>query len=78
MVGSNGNTDKLNYSLKFISGLTYVNWGESTSIGDPDKVKSVLFNYGTALTHTIYARIPSNQYIKPDVYSDNLTVIVTY
>ncbi len=78
MVGSNGNTDKLNYSLKFISGLTYVNWGESTSIGDPDKVKSVLINDGTALTHTIYARIPSNQYIKPDVYSDNLTVIVTY
>lgn len=70
---SDGGTNTLNYSLYTDSART-TNWddagGTNTVTGTGD---------GTALSHTVYGRVPSGQETTPvGTYTDTITVTVTY
>jgi len=74
MVGAaTGNTDKLAYNLYADAGATLV-WGDATG----SSVKVMGTGSGTAQTSTVYGSLSNNQYLKPDTYTDNLTVTMTY
>lgn len=66
------NTDKLAYNLYTGSDHTTV-WGETIGA---DTVG--LNGNGAAQVSTIYGKLPLNQYIRPDSYTDNLTVTINY
>lgn len=72
MGGTNGNADRLNYNLYTSSNYTDI-------VGN-QVMGSRLFVNGTGLFQvtTIYARMPPNQYVKADNYTDTLTVTMTY
>lgn len=72
MGGTGGNTDKLNYNLYTDNTYTKV-WGQTPGTDTVD-----LTGDGTAQTSTIYGKLPLNQYVKADSYSDNLTVTINY
>jgi len=74
MVGSiAGNTDTLAYNL-------YTDSANPVVFGDGSEGTQMI-NL-TGMTRSILTRIrvkmPSNQYIKPDTYTDNITVTLTY
>ncbi|WP_426057294.1 Csu type fimbrial protein [Janthinobacterium sp. PSPC2-1] len=71
-----GNTDKLAYNLYadaatqiIVSGNRYGGDGGFSYSGD---------GTGKVETITVYGKVESGQYIKPDTYADNLTVSVYY
>ncbi|WP_175789436.1 Csu type fimbrial protein [Burkholderia cenocepacia] len=66
------NTDKLAYNLYTSSSLTTV-WGETVGT---DTVG--LTGNGQAQSSTVYGSLSNNQYLKPDTYTDNLTVTLSY
>lgn len=66
-------TDLLNYSLYSDSGHT-TNWGDTVG-NDTVNVPSAT---GAAENHTVYGRIPINQYVTAGSYSDTITVTITY
>ena len=72
--GTAGNTDKLAYNLYTESALTNV-WGDGTT-GNGAKVS--LTGTGIAQTSTVFGSLALNQYLKPDTYTDNLTVTLAY
>lgn len=72
MAGTAGNDDKLNYNLYTDNTYSKV-WGQTVGSDTVD-----LTGDGTAQTSTIYGKLPLNQYIKADSYSDNLTVTINY
>lgn len=70
---TDGNTNTLNYSL-YTDSARSTNWddagGTNTVSGTGD---------GTALSHTVYGRVPSGQETTPvGTYTDTITVTVTY
>ncbi len=67
-----GNNDKLNYNLYTDAGATQV-WGDGTTGS-----KVSLTGTGATQTSTVYGKLSLNQYIKPDSYTDNLTVTLAY
>lgn len=69
---TSGNTDKLAYNL--YTDATYTNvWGDGV------KGKTVgLTGTGIAQTSTVFGQLSLNQYLKPDTYTDNLTVTLAY
>ena len=73
MAGSTGNTDALAYNLYTESAYTNVFGDNSTG------TKNVgLTGTGAAQTTTVYGSLSLNQYLKPDTYSDTLTVTLSY
>lgn len=72
MAGTSGNTDKLNYNLYTDVGTTQV-WGDGTT-----GAKVSLTGTGSTQNSTVYGKLSLNQYIKPDTYTDNLTVTLSY
>jgi len=73
MAGTAGNTDKLKYYLSPTASY-------SSSWGDGTNGTTIVNRTGTgaAQSNTVYGSLPINQYLKPDTYSDNLTVTMTY
>lgn len=73
MGGTGGNTDKLAYNLYTMSNNGSV-WGDKT-----EGTSTIGMNgTGIAQTKTIYGILALNQYLKPDTYTDNLTVTLSY
>ncbi|WP_101484336.1 spore coat U domain-containing protein [Janthinobacterium sp. 61] len=76
MVGTiTGNNDKLSYNLYVDEGRVAL-WGNGLP-GDGGSIWSGKGS-GEVQTNTIYGKVNSGQYIKPDTYSDNLIVSVFY
>lgn len=73
MTGTSGNTDKLNYKL-------YSNESPSTVWGDGSAGTTTVASTGTGSTqyHQVNIDVPMNQFIKPDNYSDSVTITVNY
>lgn len=71
--GTSGNTDKLNYNLYTSNAYTSVFGDGTTSTANVSLVGT-----GAAQTTTVYGQLPLNQYLKPDTYSDTLTVTLAY
>lgn len=69
---TSGNTDALAYNLYTTSTYT-TPWGETVGTNTV-----ALTGTGAAQTSTIFGQLPLNQYLKPDTYSDNLTVTLAY
>lgn len=67
-----GNLDGLLYNIYKDSGRTIV-------FGDGTSGQTITgLGTGVAETTTIYGSVDLNQYIRPDTYSDSLTVTLTY
>lgn len=72
MIGTSGNTDTLAYNL-------YTNASRDTIWSNPANGGAVeLVGTGLPESNFIFAALPLNQYIKPDNYSDNITVNLSY
>lgn len=72
MVGNNSNnTDNLSYNIYVDSG-GYVIFGDETNSG------TALSGKGIYRDLIIYGKIPLNQYVRPDIYTDNLIVTFAY
>lgn len=71
--GVAGNTDKLAYNLYTDAGATQV-WGD----GSASTSTVGLTGTGADQTSTVYGKLALNQYVKPDTYTDNLTVTLAY
>ena len=69
---ASGNTDKLAYNLFTDAAFTTV-WGDGTA-----GQKVSMTGTGIAQTSTVYGNLSLNQYLKPDTYTDNLTVTLAY
>lgn len=69
---TSGNADKLAYNL-YTSNTHATVWGETVGLNTVG-----LTGTGTAQASTIFGKLPLNQYLKPDTYSDNLTVTLAY
>lgn len=67
-----GNTDKLAYNLYTEAAATNI-WGDGTT-----GVKVSMTGSGIDQTNTVYGQLALNQYLKPDTYTDNLTVTLAY
>jgi spore coat protein U-like protein len=68
-------TQKLNYNLYTTSGLTTV-WGDGTGSSVP---QSYTANGSTSsVTFTVYGNLPAKQFPTPGLYTDTLTVTVTF
>lgn len=75
MVGTNGNTNKLNYNIYVDSSYPFSDiWGDGTN----NTANVWEISSGTTFNHVVYGVLPLNQYLQPDNYSDNLTVSLTY
>lgn len=72
MAGTAGNTDVLAYNL-YTSNTYATPWGETVGTNTVAAVGT-----GAAQTATIYGQLSLNQYLKPDTYTDNLTVTLAY
>lgn len=70
--GTAGNDDKLAYNL-YTSNTYTTPWGETVGTNTVG-----LTGTGTAQTSTVFGRLDLNQYLKPDTYTDNLTVTLAY
>ena len=66
------NTDKLAYMLFTGTGNL---WGDGVAAGT---TYVSLTGTGEAQTSTVYGALSLNQYLKPDTYTDNLTVTLEY
>lgn len=66
------NADKLAYNLYTANDYTTV-WGETIGTNTVG-----LTGTGVAQTSTVFGKLDLNQYLKPDTYSDNLTVTLAY
>lgn len=73
MWGTPGNTDKLSYNLYTEVAATNI-WGD----GSGSSVKVNLTGTGTSQSSTVFGQLPLNQYLKPDTYTDNLSVTLAY
>lgn len=73
MVGSAGNTDKLNYNV-------YLDSSHTSIFGDASGGSATVTGAGTGTEQltTIYGKIPMAQLVKPDNYADTVTLTVTY
>lgn len=69
---ASGNTDKLAYNLYSDAAFTTV-WGDGVK-----GQKVSLTGTGIAQQSTVYGQLSLNQYLKPDTYTDNLTVSLAY
>lgn len=65
-------TNTLNYSLYSDAGRT-LNWGNTPGTDTVDATAGLLPD-----THTVYGRIPADQYVTAGAYLDTVTVTVTY
>ena len=70
---ASGNTDKLNYNLYTEVAATNI-WGDGTA----STVKVSLTGTGASQSSTVFGQLPLNQYLKPDTYTDNLSVTLAY
>lgn len=77
MIGGVGNTDKLSYNMYFLAIYVPRNiWGgglSGTQMNVPEFVGT-----GSAQSIPIYGRMPLNQYVVPDNYSDTLMLTLEY
>lgn len=71
MAGTSGNTDKFAYNLYSDAGATQV-WKATEADGIAGT------GNGAEQVLNVYAKAPLNQYLKPDTYSDSLTVTLSY
>ncbi|MBA4242276.1 MAG: spore coat protein, partial [Sphingobacteriaceae bacterium] len=73
MAGTGGNTDLLNYNL-------YTSNAYTTIFGDATESTQTVGGTGTGVAQatTVYGQLSLNQYIKPDAYTDNLIVTLSY
>ena len=71
MAGTSGNTDKFAYNLYSDAGYSQV-W-KATEV---DGIAGV--GTGAEQSLNVYAKAPLNQYLKPDTYTDSLTVTLAY
>lgn len=69
---TSGNTDKLAYNLYTDAAFTTV-WGDGTA-----GQKVSLTGTGAQQSTTVFGSLSLNQYLKPDTYTDNLTVTLAY
>lgn len=66
------NKDKLSYNLYIDSAATNI-WGDGAT------GKTITQNgAGAPIMNTIFGKLSLNQYLRPDTYTDNLTVTLTY
>lgn len=72
MSGSNGNTDKLAYALTTNNGV------DTSSGGETGTYFGSFLGSGAAKTITVTGTMALNQYLKPDAYTDSLTVTLSY
>ena len=70
MKGNLGNDDKLLYNVYYESNTESESWS-MTNYYD-------MSANGTPQPITIYGKVNSSQYVKPDTYTDNLTVMIDY
>lgn len=70
--GSTDNADKLAYNL-YTSNAYTTPWGETIGTNTVG-----LTGTGAAQTSTVFGRLDLNQYLRPDTYTDNLTVTLAY
>ena len=76
MSSMSSNTDEISYQLRSETGVTGEIWGNtatSTAVGNG------VANTGTGVSqsHTVYVTVPSTD-VKPDTYSDTVTIHVNY
>ena len=62
----------LNYSM-FQDAARTVNWGDTVGV---DTVSGV--GGGGVVSHTVYGRIPTGQFVAPGAYADTVTITVTF
>ena len=72
MKGGATNTEFVNYALYSDTGRT-LNWGNTVGT---DTVTGT--GNGSAQTHFVYGRVPSQSSGSPGVYNDTVTITVTY
>lgn len=79
MGGTNGNTDRLNYNIKYKEGRDSIIWGEETA---GRGTNGYAYSIGNTRNQEYYFNvdivIPVNQYVKPDIYTDTVIVSVEY
>lgn len=68
------NADKLAYNLYTANDYTTI-WGD---LGGSNFNTVDLVGTGAAQTSTVFGKLALNQYLKPDTYTDNLTVTLSY
>jgi len=67
-----GGPETLGYGL-YRDEARNLNWGETDGTDTVDGVGT-----GANVSHTVYGRIPAEQSVPPDSYSDTITVTVSY
>ena len=72
--GTGGNADTLSYQLYSDSGYNSI-WDDSANKVPVTGLGLVAAN---TVSRTVYAKIPAQQDVVPDTYSDAVTVTVTY
>ena len=76
MSGTGGNLDKVPYQLRSTAGINGTIWGNtatSTTVGNG----VADFGSGSNKSHTVFVTVPSAD-VKPDTYSDTITINVNY
>ena len=76
MSGTGGNLDKVPYQLRSTAGINGTIWGNtatSTTVGNG----VADFGTGSNKSHTVFVTVPSAD-VKPDTYSDTVTINVNY
>ena len=76
MSGTGGNLDKVPYQLRSTAGINGTIWGNtatSTTVGNG----VADFGTGSNKSHTVFVTVPSAD-VKPDTYSDTITINVNY
>lgn len=68
---SNG-ANRLQYSL-YLDASRSANWGQTDGV---DTISGT--GNGSAATHTVYGRMPANQFVPPASYADTVTVTVFF
>lgn len=77
MVGSGGNTDTLKYNV-YVTGDHSLIWTDLASQGGGGLGAAGTYGNSNTQNFPIFVKIPLNQYIKPDTYSDSLVVTLMY
>lgn len=76
LTGTSGNSDTIDYQLRAAPGLNGQLWGDTAT---SNNTKNGVAGIGSGLpkTHTVYVTVPNTD-VKPDRYSDIVSVTVNY
>lgn len=74
MTSKNGNSDIIHYQLRSQSGVSGQIWGNTVSTGGNGVTDT---GNGQPKSHTVYVTVPHTD-VRPDTYSDTVTVTVHY